>query len=127
MTVSAVSEELLEGMTCGISISRRDQAKIRIRAHPWAEVRCERTALLEQLQAELLSLSIGSTLLHNCIRIQGISNCSLITPFVPMKYSWWKDAVSLFVEGKHRDKEGLLEIMALRPNARVPRNLDFLK
>jgi len=129
LTVSAISLELLEGMVCGITVSQRAKAQLGIRAHPWAEVRCERPDLLETLQVELLALSIGSTTLGtptDKLRIQGINNCSLLTPYVPEKYAWWNEAMTLFDAGEHRTKNGLLKILQLRPGERLPKNLCFL-
>jgi len=124
--VSAISCELLEGMTCGISVSIRDKAKLGVRAHPWAEIRCERPKLLKDLQVELLTLSIGSTHIGNKLRIQGINNCSLLTQFVPERYTWWSEAVTMFVAGEHKNKSGLIKILCLRPSGRIPKNLRFL-
>jgi len=113
-------------MVCGITVSVRKGAKIGIRAHPWAEVRCERPELLSILQAELLTHSIGSTIVDDRIRIQGINNCSMITPFVPLKYEWWNKAIVLFVKGEHKHKKGLIKILRLRPSGKIPKNLQYL-
>ena len=121
--MSERSKELLRKSSCGINVSIRRDAKKKIRIYPYVEVRGSNHVDLEQLKLELLNLSVGSTVRPKFLRIQGIQNCDLITPYIKPP-SWWKKAMEKFLNKEHCQRDGIQEILQLRPNTRSDRTSD---
>lgn len=98
--------------SCSVIASKRPNLKTGIRLMPYCEIFNQDPLFLEQVKIELLKLSVSSTVHKNFLRIQGIQNCSIMTGYI--RERWWVDAIQLFLEGKHRTKKGIVEILQLR-------------
>jgi len=95
----------------GVTVGRRVRG---IRLNPYIEIR-GKAEELETIRLELLKYSIGCTIRNNFLRIQGIQNCSIISPFVEKE--WFKECMKMFEEGLHLTQDGRDKIMEL-----IPRN-----
>ena len=108
-------KRLLNKGYCGVMVTRRDEAQFGVRIYPYCEVHGNREDL-SSLQAELLNISVTSSLRPKFLRIQGIQNCRILTGFLDKKNrDWWFKAVELFVKGEHLKKKGILRIAKMRP------------
>jgi len=99
----------------GITSSKRLKG---IRLNPYIEVRGEKPTL-QELQLVLLQMSIGCTIRKNFLRIQGIQNCKIISPFT--EHQWFREAILLFEKGEHLTKKGREKILELVPRSEKTR------
>lgn len=97
---------------CGVSIEKKPRSKIGLRARPWVEIRISNHKA-KKIKYELLNYGISSTVNNAGIRIQGITNCDMITRFFNQP-DWWKQAMNMFRNKEHLEKEGMLRIVQLR-------------
>ena len=96
-------------------MTKREEAQFGLRIYPYCEVHGSRD-MLSSLQAELLNVSVTSSLRPKFLRIQGIQNCSILTGVLDKDgREWWFKAVGLFVKGEHLKKKGILKIVRMRP------------
>ena len=115
MTISLGLRRLLNKGYCGVMVTRREEAQFGLRVYPYCEVHSDRDRLAS-LQAELLNISVTSSLRPNFLRIQGIQNCRILTGFLNKEgREWWFKAVGLFVNVEHLKKKGILKIVKMRP------------
>jgi len=115
LPISSDLKKLFKNSVCGVVANRRKSLSYGIRLWPYCEV-FGNLEDLKRLQAELLSMSVGSCLRKKSLRIQGINNCSMITQFIDNP--WWKDVVLRFVNGEHHTRAGILHILRSRPGVR---------
>jgi len=121
------SHKLLEKAYCGLNAQHRRKSKLKIRIVLYVEIKHKVADELYTLQNELLKLSIGATVRiksekqrYSFIRIHGIQNCKLISPYIKAP-EWWKKALQLFLEGEHCQRSGIQRIIMLRPNTNTQR------
>ena len=126
LTISKRSEELLQKAYCNVN-AKRSAGKLKIRVSPYVEIKHKDEEELLSLRYELLNLSIGSTVRiksekqpYSFIRIHGIQNCNLILPYINSPV-WWREAMVLFINKEHCQREGVQKIIELRPNVRNSR------
>jgi len=105
-------EHKFKDAICGVSIEKKTRSKLGLRARPWVEIHTSNHKA-RQIKYELLNYGINATVNNDGVRIQGITNCDMITRFFdPPK--WWQQAMNMFRNKDHLDKEGMLRIVQLR-------------
>lgn len=107
--MSKMLKDAFKIATVGLTSSKRPDG---VRLLPYCEIRSKDRIYLSRLKAELLTISVSSTVRNGFLRIQGIQNCNIITQFISTE--WWLESMEMFMEGKHLTEGGLLTIAKLR-------------
>lgn len=102
--------EVFKDAFCGITFEKKRRSNLGIRPKPWVELTHENA---QQIRYDLLNHGINSTIKDNRLRIQGVTNCDLLTRFYTGE-EWWIEALNKIKKGDHLTQRGLIRIVHLR-------------
>ena len=106
--------KIFKNCNYGISVEQKNTYKTGIRIRPWIETKNITRYNLKEVKVLLLNRGINISIVNKKIKLQGYSNCKLLSEITKTEPYWWRKIMEMIKNEEHLHESGIKQIINIR-------------